>query len=312
LQIQEIFNIRNAKSSGFENYKIGNVPFVTNGYRNNGIIGYVQPNNKDRVFNKLSICISAFCEATVQYPPFLPRGNGGSGLLVLEPKNKMTFNELVKIAAFINNTHKWRFSFGRMVNRERIEHLDVNISDKVEVNTTISKLMPEPRKSKKLNITSKFKLFPITKLFNLEHGQFHALDKLNKGNYPTVSRVTFDNGIVGFYNKPLKAKVYPKSIITVSTTSGDAFIQLDEFIATDNVVILLPKDEYSLEFLLFVSAMINKEKWRISYGRQCYKTIFSKTNIFLPINKDETLNYKYINRIVTSSYNFNMVEQYLS
>ena len=76
--LTKLFTVEKAKSKGFENYEKGDVPFITNGIGNNGVQGFVKPNETARVFTIDAICVSAFCEATVQKAPFLPRGNGGS------------------------------------------------------------------------------------------------------------------------------------------------------------------------------------------------------------------------------------------
>lgn len=310
--IDDLFYTRTAKSSGFVSYQMGTVPFVSNGFRNNGIIGLVKPKSSDRVFDFEGICISAFCEATVHKPPYIPRGNGGSGLTVLEPKERMDFETLIYVASYINSTYRWKFSYGRMVVKNRIHNLKIVIPDSIKSPQSISDLMP---KNHKLNIIEekiKFKQFGITDFFDLERGDFHALDKLDIGKYPTISRVTFDNGVEGFYDKPKNAKVYPKGTITISSTSGDAFLQLDDFISTDNVLILVPKQNFCIEELLFITIMLNLEKWRISYGRQGYKGLFAKTKIFLPVNIDNSLNIEYMKKIIKNAYHFDMVRKCLT
>lgn len=130
INIEKIFKPTNAKSKGFESYDNGDTPFVSNGKLNNGIVGYVTPYENDRVFKKKGICISAFCEATIQHPPFLPRGNGGSGLIVLTPINEMTNEILTFYAAYINKYCSNLFSYGRMVTLERLKKLRLPISKK--------------------------------------------------------------------------------------------------------------------------------------------------------------------------------------
>lgn len=129
--IQSIFKVTNAKSKGFESYDLGDVPFVSNGSFNNGIIGYVTPYENDRVFESKGICISAFCEATIQNPPFLPRGNGGSGLIVLTPLKAMDDEIMTFYAAYINKYCSWMFSYGRMVTIERLKKVKLPISNKI-------------------------------------------------------------------------------------------------------------------------------------------------------------------------------------
>jgi len=131
-----------------------------------------------------------------------------------------------------------------------------------------------------------WKSFYVTDLFELKRGHFHSIADLDPGAYPTISRSSTDNGLVGFYDKPAKAKVWPPGTISVSTVTGDAFLQPVPFIATDNVVLLTTKPEHKdlrLTTRLFIAVMINEVKWRYSYGRQCYQTKFATTKIMLPV-----------------------------
>jgi hypothetical protein len=121
--LTKLFTIQKAKSKGFESYEKGDIPFITNGIGNNGVQGFVKPNETARVFKTDAICVSAFCEATVQKAPFLPRGNGGSGLSVLVPKQTMSLDELLLHASYINKVYGWRFSYGRMIKMDRLKDM---------------------------------------------------------------------------------------------------------------------------------------------------------------------------------------------
>jgi len=308
------FDIITAHSKAFSDYSEGKVAFISNGFYNNGILGYVDSYGKDKVFTELAICVSAFCEATVQKPPFLPRGNGGSGLTVLVPKQSMTYDELLNYAGFINTFIKWRYSYGRMVNKDRLvkEYLPENIKFRNLFAEKTPYLIPN-EKNEALKVTKLILLdFPITKLFTLEHGDFHSLNELDDGQYPTVSRVEYNNGIVGYYNKPEDALIYQPLTLTVSTVTGDCFVQIDEYIATDNVVVLTPIDDLKSTTLFFISLLINKEKWRWMYGRQCYKTKFSSTIIKLPVNSKGELDETLIKQIVVSRWGWKFINSYLT
>jgi hypothetical protein len=295
--ITTLFKVCNARSKAYDDHETGDVAFVSNGFSNNGIVGFVKPLKGDRVFDFEAICISAFCEATVQFPPFIARGNGGSKLTVLEPINKMSYEEMLFHAATISQ-QSWKFSFGRMISRNRLRNLQLNGYDK-PVHYDFSKLLPDYEK-KDLEEIGKicFEQFRIDALFNLERGDFHSLKVLKKGKYPTVSRTTEDNGVVGYSAIPKKAIIHRPLTITVSTTTGDAFVQLEEYLATDNVVICTSKSPMSLGTLFFVALMLNREKWRYSYGRQCYKEKFAKTTITLPVDEQANINQNLIDKIV--------------
>jgi hypothetical protein len=125
MRVDELFTVHSSRSRSFSAHKSGEVAFVTNGLKNNGIVGYVEPLEHDRVFKFWGICVSAFCEATAQKPSFVTRGNGGSGLTVLEPLQTMTYENLLYYAAYLNKCVSWRFSFGRMVTKDRISRIEI-------------------------------------------------------------------------------------------------------------------------------------------------------------------------------------------
>jgi type I restriction enzyme M protein len=171
-----------------------------------------------------------------------------------------------------------------------------------------------------------WKSFNITDIFQLKRGSFHSIAKLDPGQYPTISRSSTDNGLVGFYERPekvitkivnkvvkktvIKATLWKPGTISVSTVTGDAFIQPVPFLATDNVVLLLPRPNYEkarLTTLLFMTVMINDVKWRYSYGRQCYQSKFATTNIMLPV-KSGILDEDFMQRAVEGAFYWKFVK----
>ncbi|MGH2493799.1 MAG: N-6 DNA methylase [Ktedonobacteraceae bacterium] len=149
-----------------------------------------------------------------------------------------------------------------------------------------------------------WKRYKVTELFNLKRGSFHSIANLDPGTYHTVSRVSTDNGLVGFYERPGNIPVWSPKTITVSSVTGDAFVQPISFIATDNVVLCILKDEYahiSLNALMFIELMLDAVKWRYSYGRQCYKTKFAVTEIVLPCTGTGDIDWEYMETVVENT-----------
>ena len=146
-----------------------------------------------------------------------------------------------------------------------------------------------------------WKQFLAGDVFNIERGHFHSIADLDPGEHVTISRISEDNGFVGFFDIPDGAREWPAGTITVSTVTGDAFVQPVPFIATDNVVMCTPKalyDRFTPASLTFAAQMLNLVKWRYSYGRQCYQTRFAKTEFILPVTEDEELDYEYMEAMV--------------
>lgn len=224
--------------------------------------------------------------------------------MVLIPKKHMTIEYLFYVAAIVRFS-RWRFNYARKITPVRLGAIKV-LSGEVFKPTAFYAEMFQ-NKYPKPNITlSNAELpalssdFNITELFVLERGDFHAIDQLEAGNHPTVSRVSVNSGVTGFYKKPDNARIIPKTTLTISTVTGDAFIQYVPFIATDNVVICKPKNPLKVTTLIYIQALLNMVKWRYSYGRQCYKSNFEKTIIKLPVTKDNKIDEVYIENLVTS------------
>ena len=142
-RIDDIFIVHTAKSTAFKDHDPGRIPFVTNGLANNGILGLVAAERADRVFNFDGICVSAFAEATPHVGPFIARGNGGSGLVVLEPKTPIGHHQLVQIAAFINAHVQWRFNWYRQVSASRLGAVSIP-GEWPNVERSESNILPEP------------------------------------------------------------------------------------------------------------------------------------------------------------------------
>ena len=124
--IEEVFDVRRARSASFDDHEAGSVAFVSNG-EGSGIVGYVKPLRNETVFRKAGIAISAMSGASIQSPPFIARGSGGSGLVVLQPREEMVPEQLLCVAADYNCCTRWRFSWYRQITAEQIKRLSVRL-----------------------------------------------------------------------------------------------------------------------------------------------------------------------------------------
>lgn len=284
--IEDLFNVHVAKSYGYAKYKEGDTAFITNGFTNNGVQGYVSPMRRDKVFKFDGICISAFCEATVQNSPFMGRGNGGSGIIVLEPKNQMDMGELYYVSSYINNSTRWRFSYGRMVSKDRITRIDIPYPPIKPESFDISIPLPEIKeagKSKHKNI--KYGSFKVSDLFNLHSGDYHNASALPLGDIPLVSCGNKNNGIMKFVSVP-SDKIYQKALTIAyngqpMTTKYHPY----EFAAKDDVSVCTPKGDMNITTLIFIQYILNVEAWRFSFGRKCFREKLSYTIINLPVDR---------------------------
>jgi hypothetical protein len=309
MKIQDIFSIENARSKGFEVHKKGPIPFVTNGFHNNGIVGFVEPLKGERVFNDRAICVSAFCEATVQYPPFLPRGNGGSGLIVLTPKEEMVEDELYFYAAQINK-QSWRFSFGRMVIQERIAHLPIRKYGEISLRLSIKDILPKDKTRLPVAI-SKFKSIPLTDLCSIERKYAPYINQLNVSQQktPYVTTTEKDNGISIWCNEEPN---FPKDTLTVSLDGqcGTCFYQFDDFIAGEKTAVLRLKDKNDPSLLFYVGTIIEKKSWRYNYGIKLSMARLQEFLIPVPVTTTGELDSESIRKMVHNTYGSEIFEKH--
>ncbi len=284
-ELSKLFRFHNSKSRGFDGYQPGDIRFVTNGFYNNGVQGLVMPFPGDRVFQFKGICVSAFCEATVQEPPFLPRGNGGSGLLVLEPERPMTHDELVYYAAFMNESIRWRFSFGRMVSGDRLKRHDINEFDgTIHPSRSVDQLIPEKKDDSPLGRSIRFvqKGLNDPDMFEVKKGIGAYRENLSSGRTPLISATGGDNGILDYVEL---APTFIAPAITVERVGGRAFIQLRDFATVPaDISVLVPRNgSMSLSRLFMIASLINAERWRYSYGRKLTAGRLKKMRIPIPV-----------------------------
>lgn len=305
--IDNLFHVWRGKGGYRENLEIGNTPLVSATSINNGVLDFV---DVDPVFKAPCITVERVRgNAFVQLIDFITVPDDIS---ILVPKSNMTLEELLNISAQIN-LEKWRFNYGRKLSSTRLKKMEIQwpIETTKNVNLNINSRFPNRTEKKDCKHISSFKMIPVMKFFEIDRGDFHALDRLDPGDLPTISRISLNNGVTGFFELPDGAKIYNKGTITISTVSGDAFVQLEDFICTDNVLICYPRFVFRDTTLFFIACMINLQKWRFSYGRQPYKRIFSKLSIPLPL-KDGNLDEDYIEIIVKNCYGWNIIETKLN
>jgi len=281
-KIEELFTPHTAKSAGFRSYEAGKVAFVTNGFRQNGVLGFIKQKPNDRVFNFTGIVLSAFCEATVQMPPFVARGNGGSGLIVLEPKQAMTSDELGYVAAYINEALKWRFNWYRQASVERIRRLEIPDPKTTHVRYNVRELLPSLSAATKTKWRANFKPFRLDDIYQLIAGDYHAAGILPRGDIPLISCADKNNGIIGFVSVP-DDHIYEHKLTiafngNVLTTKYHPY----RFATKDDVALCLPRTPLQLSTEVFIQMMMNRERWRYSYYRKCYMEKLKRFSVPLP------------------------------
>ena len=122
--LSDWFNIANGRSSGLKNYSGGSVPYVSSGDSFNSVVGMVEP-PVNEIYTTPHFTITAFGQAALQPWEFCARGNGGSAVRVLQPACRMSVAEMLWFIGQVN-AQRWRFHYGRMATKGRLERLEVS------------------------------------------------------------------------------------------------------------------------------------------------------------------------------------------
>ena len=200
--------------------------------------------------------------------------------------------------------------YGRQITPLRIGKLEVLDPDKFEIDLSFDELtkqlLPKKHKVKDIELKQKNKEFLLSELFDIESGKYHSVNNLKKGKIPLVSCSDINNGIAGFYDIPIK-KTF-KNCITVAYDGKPLTTKYHDYVfsAYDNVGVLTPKFNMRKTTLMFITILLNIERWRFGYGRKCYKTKLEKLKIKLPVNKEGKIDEDYIEKIIKNRDLFNV------
>ena len=155
-----------------------------------------------------------------------------------------------------------------------------------------------------LNV-QEWKEYRIDRLFTvvLSKGDIKA-DDMNSGSIRLVSSGETDNGIVAHIDSKGdgKAEIFNGNVITADMFCN-AYYQNECFYAVSHgrVNILLPNFEINSYVGLFLSTIINNEKYKYSYGRALYSNVVSSMVVKLPTQFDKDTNRYIIDKNKTYS-----------
>lgn len=157
---------------------------------------------------------------------------------------------------------------------------------------------------------SKWKEFHLYDLFNIDTGT--KMDRIAmKFNNPCINfvgRSGVNNGVTAIVDKVDGYKPYEPGNLTLALGGaylGSCFVQEKEFYTSQNVVVLIPKEDISLEAKHFICSVIFKE------GNIHYKAFIDELNrhiktdfvIKLPVTSNDKPDYLYMENYIRNIKN---------
>jgi len=145
-----------------------------------------------------------------------------------------------------------------------------------------------------------WKEFAISDLFHVSVSSDSNLFNSNAGKTPFVASSSANNGITGFVDAVPSQK---KNTITIARNGsvGSTFYQPTDYCASpDDIRILTPRFSLNPYIGLFISTIIQQEKYKYSYGRKLGTARIKKLTIKLPVNDDGGPDFVYMEQYIKS------------
>lgn len=281
-KLKELFNYNRGHTLTIENKDVykGEVPCINGSAENNGILCFLSHGITDEGF-KLQPCPSLSLsrvgnsgQTFLQTKPYFIADNAFS--LVLKTNQS---KEVYLFLSTILNKERFKYSYGRTISIKKYLETEIKLPcidsepDWKYMNDFIKTLNYKPISSKNTNSIHSLNLiewkeYKIHNLFDIKAGIYHYPEEYLKGNTPYVSASNTNNGIAQRIDK---SPDFAGNCIVTGKVGCTAFYQHEDFCATSDVNILIPKNFVSNKYIgLFLVAIINKsENYKWSYGRQC-------------------------------------------
>ena len=147
--------------------------------------------------------------------------------------------------------------------------------------------------------------FKIKDIFKMTRGKtLTADDKENFiGRIPCINGSAENNGLLCKLNKeaPLELIKAPALSLSRVGNSGMTFYQDKDFYIADNAFALhFIDNNKSIYHHIFLSAILNQELFKYSYGRTVTMDKYLETEILLPVNKNGVPDYQLMEDYIKS------------
>lgn len=277
------------------------INYVSRTQKNNGVSAQVEviPNKRPIPPNTISVTLGgSVLEAFLQKQEYYTSYH----ISILTAIEDMSDNEKLFYCMCIRE-NKFRYNFGRQANKT-IEKLKVPSRDSIPkyvYDTEIKDISNFSKKKLDINYedldVDKWGVFDLVDLFDYERGKRLTKSKQIEGDIAFVT-AGYENQGVSNYIGNSNMKVY-EDFITIDMFCN-SFYRGYKFCCDDNIIVLKNKEYMSKYSMMFISTIINYDKFRYSYGRQYRLEDFKNHKVKLPINEKQNIDYDFMDNYIKS------------
>jgi type I restriction-modification system DNA methylase subunit len=139
--------------------------------------------------------------------------------------------------------------------------------------------------------------FNLEKLFVPERGTRLTKEDRISGNIPLVTAGEGNLGVKSLISNDEQKRYSNRITIDMFCNS---YVHMDTFCCDDNIITLKPIYEMNKYIMIFISTIIELDKYRYQYGRQYRMKNFEKHTIKLPLGNDDLPDWEFMQDYIKS------------
>ena len=324
----EIFDINSFRGDTLQDLKEGDIPYISTTEDNNGIIGHIEAisfcnGNKITVSRNGSVGIS-FYQPNKFYP-------SPDDIRIFTLKHNVLNPYIGLFLCVLIEKERYRYTYGRKFGTNRMKtsliklpvtqegtpdwkYMEDFVKDQIipklpkkAQRVWLQKYDTTPQKQEimKLN-TQDWKWFSVENFCEYPYkAKAYNANELTEclSNDPKailyVTRTDVNNGCKGYVVNDGFEAIERGNAITIGDTTSTIFYQNKDFICGDHMVVLRSKF-FNIYTGLFITALLNKERFRYNYGRAFTMDIIAKTRIKLPTTPSGEPDWKFMEEYIKS------------
>lgn len=325
-KLADVFSMSNTKSVVQKDVvpDSGDIAYVTAQAGNNGVLTYVDCPDEWLDDGDCIMIGGKTLTFSYQAKPFCSNDSHNIALYLKDKANASEIRYLFLIAA-LRGALNQKYSWGDSISMKRIKNdvfmLPVDADDNPNwayMDKYMSEVMQESEASleylgqadndKHLVDIANWKRFHLydDELFEIDMGTKLDKVKMTQANPDVnfVGRANTNNGITARVDSINGLKPYSAGNMTLSLGGeylGSCFVQLDKFYTSQNVVVLMPKQEMSFAVKQFIATMIFRESrsYYKAFNDELNRHIKTDFSFYLPVDADGKPDWSYMDKYMS-------------
>lgn len=299
-KLKDIFDIYTSSNKNYLESEDGSVPYISSTQFNNGVSSFVQ---SEITQNENTITVARNGSVGSAFYHSYNYCASPDDVRIFKPKFEMNKYIALFLCTLIEK-EKFRFAYGRKFGTKRMQITTVKLPTKEKntinwqwienyvKNTLIPKLPQKaktvwnenfdkhPLSNNKVYLNNKkWEWIKLAKIFKMERGVRLTKPDREKGNIPLITAGLENDGVAEYIsNEDMKRY---RNAITIDMF-GNCFYRGYTFCCDDNILALI-NENLNAYTGLFLSTIINFDKYKFAYGRQYRQKNYNQHKIKLPV-----------------------------